>query len=608
MKAFQTHQAFSSNASPALRPQTVFYQNMGRFKYFVGAHAEAHIWCQVAIDLLAKHSKSPESAALLERLPLPDMTATASLDNDVRGWILSFISGIACVFGASVVCVDLLIRKLPGRSNFRIQESNVFLACSLSLSFGVMMFSSLYSMLPEAKGYLKSVHWGDRPAGLLIMACFIGGFIGIQAVSRFLHQHMPSHVVDCDHTHKDSSPLNDVDGHQPHGHSHAHLGELYNSASSALPHSRRSRLPSPFAQANHHTHTENGLAIDHASETTPLLPTSKPAAAPSRGRGRARTEHVDVPRRPSMLEVQKRVMSFVRDTKTSCDEEGSCYGYSDPCGQECFKHISYRAVKVSKSQTRLRSTVSATHPPHISTNLDPDLDYADSLVSPMYRTSRATSRDAMLRPPVESVHEDDEGQQSNADAHDHVSEAGHNHASCAASHADDVEAQQHHHHVPTNAFLAIGLQTSIAITLHKLPEGFITYATNHANPQLGFNVFMALFVHNITEGFTMCLPLYMALGSRWKAMAWSALLGGLSQPFGAGIAALWFKLASRTSMQPNAVAYGCLFAATSGIMVSVALQLFVEGLSLNHNRNLCMFFGFLGMAILGLSNALFAAH
>ncbi|KAM3459312.1 hypothetical protein MY5147_003454 [Beauveria neobassiana] len=26
---------------------------MGRFKYFVGAHAEAHIWCQVAINLLA---------------------------------------------------------------------------------------------------------------------------------------------------------------------------------------------------------------------------------------------------------------------------------------------------------------------------------------------------------------------------------------------------------------------------------------------------------------------------------------------------------------------------------------------------------------------------
>jgi zinc transporter, ZIP family len=102
--------------------------------------------------------------------------------------------------------------------------------------------------------------------------------------------------------------------------------------------------------------------------------------------------------------------------------------------------------------------------------------------------------------------------------------------------------------------------------------------------------------------------LYMALGSRWKAMVWSAMLGGLSQPLGAGIAVLWFKLASHTHMSPNAVAYACLFAITAGIMVSVALQLFVESLSLNHNRNLCIFFGFLGMSLLGVSNAISSAH
>lgn len=106
----------------------------------------------------------------------------------------------------------------------------------------------------------------------------------------------------------------------------------------------------------------------------------------------------------------------------------------------------------------------------------------------------------------------------------------------------------------------------------------------------------------------MCLPLYMALGSRWRAITWSAVLGGLSQPIGAGMAAIWFKLAQKSNISPNAVVYACLFAVTSGIMVSVGLQLFVEGLSLNHNRNLCTFFGFLGMAVLGLSNALFAAH
>ena len=45
----------------------------------------------------------------------------------------------ACVVGASVICVDLIIRRIPGKRNFRIQDSNAFLSSSLSLSFGVMV-------------------------------------------------------------------------------------------------------------------------------------------------------------------------------------------------------------------------------------------------------------------------------------------------------------------------------------------------------------------------------------------------------------------------------------------------------------------------------------
>lgn len=121
----------------------------------------------------------------------------------------------------------------------------------------------------------------------------------------------------------------------------------------------------------------------------------------------------------------------------------------------------------------------------------------------------------------------------------------------------------HHHHVPANAFLSIGLQTSLAIALHKLPEGFITYATNHASAKLGFAVFVALFIHNIGEGFAMALPLYLAIKSRPKAMLWSALLGGASQPLGAGVAALWFHLAgSGSDMEPGRALYGGMFAVT----------------------------------------------
>lgn len=61
------------------------------------------------------------------------------MDNDTRGWLMCAFSGLACILGASVICIDIPIRLIPSKRQFRIQESNAFLACSLSLSFGVMV-------------------------------------------------------------------------------------------------------------------------------------------------------------------------------------------------------------------------------------------------------------------------------------------------------------------------------------------------------------------------------------------------------------------------------------------------------------------------------------
>ena len=489
------------------------------------------------------------------------------------------------------------------------------------------IFSALYSMLPESKGYLKDDDFSDQTAGLIMMGCFIGGFFGIQAVSRLLHQFMPSHVVDCDHTHDEQGADDD---------------RSYRSVSQGRPESRVSRSRRRFSRrrSSRPASTKQGLAFEnglqHANESTPLLETEtngrpRPALRHASERGsemaecpglplaasrtRAATMGPDeVARRASVFKMQKRVMSFVKDTKNNCDELGSCYGFTDPCGQECFKHIGNRPALgiTTRGPTMLRTTTGPFYPSSGSAFHGAQEHHRDDAADhdgAHFRTSRAASREPM-EPPLEEVPEDVSPHDHSHHSHHH--DLGHTHShQHHDDHAheededEDLEAQ-HHHHVPTNAFLSIGLQTSIAIALHKFPEGFITYATNHANPQLGFNVFMALFVHNISEGFAMCLPLYMALGSRWRAMAWSAVLGGLSQPLGAGIAALWFHLAKRSHIQPSPIAYACLFAATSGIMVSVALQLFVESLSLNHNRNLSIFFAFLGMAILGLSNAFFS--
>lgn len=509
-------------------------------------------------------------------------------------------------------------------------------ACPVSLTKPLpQIFSALHSMLPESEEYLRKDKYESMDAGLIMMGCFVGGFVGIQGVSRLLHRVMPSHVVDCDHTHEDADEDED---HAKHDHVNgasrqpSRIGRARTRLSSQ---GRRITTVTKLHENGHaHSHSHghghghgHSHGHQHVSESTPLLPSTgnqqakgRPHPDPQQHGVSAATDSLrqhshapkystaSVARRPSLIDMRDRVMSFVKDTKRTCDVNGPCFGYSDPCGQECFKHLSSRSAitrQNSRSATRMNTSIFQPAAPLFERVSEENSEIDSGAASPLspLRASRTQSQEAMVVADHHDHHHHDHHHHSDEDdySHDHMSEA-----------STDLEAQDgaaHHHHVPANAFLSIGLQTVIAIALHKFPEGFITYATNHANPQLGFNVFMALFVHNIAEGFAMALPLYMALGSRLKAIAWSSLLGGFSQPMGAGIAWLVFRFfGSGGEVGIDNTAYAILFAATAGIMASVALQLFVESLSLNHNRNLSIAFAFLGMVLLGVSNAIAGHH
>lgn len=397
-------------------------------------------------------------------------------------------------------------------------------------------------MIPSSKQYLIKDGFSTRGASWTMLACFVVGMIGIQIISTFLHEHIPSHAVNCDHVHKEAA----------HGHDYHRVRKE----------SHGTRDVSILEAAN-----------PDASETSHLLPTHTRAPKLALQTGNCVPGGHDGPRsqkvssrRPSITQVPSRILSLVRGTKSNCDEEGPCYGYSDPCGRDCFKHLGAVLPTQRSTATSLQRQSSLPSAPHsFSGASNGSHERGVSPVTPTAATSEMTDE---------------------------------------AIESDEEDHGLHHHHVPENAFMSLGLQTSIAIALHKLPEGFITYATNHANPSLGFSVFTALFIHNITEGFSLALPLYLALHSRTQALLWSFLLGSISQPLGAAIAVAWFEIAGRDGGVPGEGVYGCMFAVTAGIMTSVALTLFLEAISLNHNRNLCIAFGFTGMAVMGISNAL----
>ncbi|EHY60187.1 Zinc transporter [Exophiala dermatitidis] len=511
------------------------------------------------------------------------------VENDTRGWIMTCISGIACVLGATIICVDIVVRLFPRWRNFSIAESDAFLSASLSLSFGVMLFSALYSMLPQSKKYLKDAGYSPRDASYLLIGLFLTGVIGIRLLSGVIHGFLPTHVVDCDHTHDDEEAL--TKQHEEMA-EHSQEGDTTN----GLPISKSFSAPS---------------AEDH--EETPLLARTA-SQSPKKGhlgthgdqeRGRKQLFHTaPSSRKHSVIPatLTRTFSKYVAGQKENCDEEGPCMGFSDPCGQDCFKVVHRRGSVLpghgpfARHQTWRSYTSDGGHlaPPLEGLGESPPEDTTESTRPNNLSLTRSVKRPRSVTHHTHHFHHPE---------HDHAEASGSLRRGSVFS-----NAPEHHHHVPTNAFMSIGLQTSLAIALHKAPEGFITYATNHANPQLGFSVFMALFIHNITEGFAMSLPLYLALDSRFKAIAWSSFFGGVSQPIGAGVAALWFKLANRSSLgAPTEGIYGGMFAVTSGVMTSVALSLFAESLQLTHNKGTCIAFAFLGMGILGFSFALTAS-
>ncbi|KAG2170904.1 hypothetical protein VTO58DRAFT_101094 [Aureobasidium pullulans] len=509
------------------------------------------------------------------------------LSNDERGWVMASVSGAACIIGASIICVDIIVRKFPSKRNFRIQDSDTFLSSSLSLSFGVMLFSALFSMMPSAKSSLQKGGMSPKAAAWTLIGCFLAGALGIQVISRLAHLFMPSHVVDCEHSHDEESAVKEPteeDGQVRHEQAHPPSHDRSHGGSNAA-----------YKQHGEHVHVQR-----------PKISARKSTSAAADENGSATLPPgKSLSRRPSLqARLSQTLSSIASRSKSSCDCDGPCYGFSEPCGADCFKNMQTRQAStrsiIRQQLLRGESTASEQTPllQSIRDENSPRPGHQGRMASDtVLQTKKLDSTPSLTN--ADTVIEEEE-----EDTHSlHRAKS---HASLSSNQQRNGEQQPHHHHVPTNVFASIGLQTSIAIALHKLPEGFITFATNHANPKLGFSVFLALFIHNITDGFVLALPLYLAINNRAKAMFWASLLGGASQPLGAGVAAIIFKIAGSKNVAISENFYGAMFAVTAGIMTSVALQLFGESLELTHNKGLCMIFAFVGMGILGCSSALTA--
>jgi ZIP family zinc transporter len=100
------------------------------------------------------------------------------------GWFMVLISSMSCVLGASIVFLGK-----------KVLESQSFLCASMALGGGVLVFNSLYTLLPASQQKLDSSVW--------TFACFFTGVLFTALLTCFIRWCTPKAIHTCSIT-KDS--------------------------------------------------------------------------------------------------------------------------------------------------------------------------------------------------------------------------------------------------------------------------------------------------------------------------------------------------------------------------------------------------------------------
>lgn len=111
----------------------------------------------------------------------------------------------------------------------------------------------------------------------------------------------------------------------------------------------------------------------------------------------------------------------------------------------------------------------------------------------------------------------------------------------------------------------IGLLSILALMIHNLPEGILTFLSSTVDLELGLKLALAIMLHNIPEGIAIAVPIYYSTYSYKRAVE-GTLISGLSEPLGALLAYLFlYKYISNTM-----ISFILIFVA--GIMISISIN------------------------------------
>lgn len=115
-----------------------------------------------------------------------------------------------------------------------------------------------------------------------------------------------------------------------------------------------------------------------------------------------------------------------------------------------------------------------------------------------------------------------------------------------------------------NKLYKIGIINTLALMIHNIPEGILTFSTTTTNISLGITLALSIMFHNIPEGISISVPIYYSTKSKKKVWFYT-MVSGFSEVFGAVLTYLFlYKFI-------NNYFIGIILSLTTGIMIYISL-------------------------------------
>ncbi len=130
----------------------------------------------------------------------------------------------------------------------------------------------------------------------------------------------------------------------------------------------------------------------------------------------------------------------------------------------------------------------------------------------------------------------------------------------------------------------LGILSMLALMLHNLPEGIVTFLSSYQNIELGLKISIAIMLHNIPEGISIAVPIYYATGSKKEAIK-KTFVSGLAEPLGALLAFIFLRNFITDTM------IGLILLFVAGLMITLAIhELLPKALKYYENKYIVLGF------------------